>query len=151
MKWDKAFKLMKQGNKIKLPSWGGYWFWDNEAQSIMMHCKDNTIVDIRETKVVDYTFSNIASDEWTISNEENTPILGGEALFGFDEAIKYLKRGIRLSKKSWHKEGMFIECQVPTEFSKMTGSYLYINIGKYRNPWHPSQADMLENDWFIVN
>ena len=86
MKWNEAFKLMKQGNKIKLPSWAGYWYWDNKAQTIMMHCKNNTILDIRETEVVDYTLSNIASDEWVIAGEENTPILGGEALFGFDEA-----------------------------------------------------------------
>lgn len=151
MKWNEAFKLMKQGNKIKLPSWAGYWYWDNKAQTIMMHCKNNTILDIRETEVVDYTLSNIASDEWVIAGEENTPILGGEALFGFDEAIKYLKRGLKLTKKSWHKSGMFIQMQIPDEYSKMRGSYLYITIGDYLNPWTPSQADMLEGDWMIVD
>ena len=30
MKFEKAFKLMQNGEKIKLPSWGGYWYWDNE-------------------------------------------------------------------------------------------------------------------------
>lgn len=150
MLWNQVFKLMKQGHKIKLPSWGGYWYWDNKAKTVMMHCKDNRTLDIRETEVVDYTFSNIASDEWIIADEKNTLILGGEALFGFDEAVKYLKRGLKLTKKSWHKSGMFIQCQVPDEFSKMTGAYLYITIDKYKNPWHPSQADMLESDWMIA-
>ena len=59
MLWNEAFKLMKQGYKIKLPSWGGFWYWDNEKQTIMMYCKDDTVLDIRDTEVVDYTFSNM--------------------------------------------------------------------------------------------
>lgn len=150
MNWNEAFKLMKEGHKIKLPSWSGYWLWDDKKQTIMIHCKDGKVLDIRCTEVVDYTFSNIASDEWIISNENNTPILGGEAMFGFDEALKYLKRGIKMTKKSWNKDGMFIEIQRPTDLSKMTGEYLFITIdSKYKNPWNPSQADMLENDWIF--
>jgi hypothetical protein len=26
MNFKEAFKLMKQGAKVKLPSWGGYWY-----------------------------------------------------------------------------------------------------------------------------
>ena len=32
MKYSKALELMKQGVKVKLPSWGGYWFWDHEKK-----------------------------------------------------------------------------------------------------------------------
>lgn len=145
MKFKSALELMKDGKKVKLPSWDGYWCWENNT--IMMYCKDGKVLDIRETDRVEYTMNNIASDEWILANNENTTILGGEPLFGFDEAIKYLKRGLKLTKKSWHKPGMFVQCQVPDEFSKMTGAYLYITIGEYKNPWHPSQADMLESDW----
>ena len=28
MKLSEAFEAMKQGSKVKLPSWGGFWFWD---------------------------------------------------------------------------------------------------------------------------
>lgn len=34
MKFAKAFELMKQGEKVKLPSWGGYWYWDHEKETI---------------------------------------------------------------------------------------------------------------------
>lgn len=151
MNWNEVFKLIKEGHKVKLPSWAGYWCWDDKKQTIMIHCKDGNVLDIRETEVVDYTFSNIASDEWILANEENTPILGGEALFGFNEAIKYLKRGLKLTKKSWHKKGMYVQMQVPDEYSKMRGCYLYITIDDYLNPWAPSQADMLEEDWIIID
>lgn len=30
MTFSEAFKAMKAGAKVKLPSWGGYWFWDAE-------------------------------------------------------------------------------------------------------------------------
>ena len=50
MEFRDAFKIMKSGGKVKLPSWGGYWFWDVEKQSIMMHTKDGEDIDIRETK-----------------------------------------------------------------------------------------------------
>lgn len=29
MLFRKAFELMKQGMKVKLPSWAGYWYWSN--------------------------------------------------------------------------------------------------------------------------
>ena len=28
MKFSEAFKLMKKGAKVKLPGWGGFWYWD---------------------------------------------------------------------------------------------------------------------------
>lgn len=51
MRFDEAFKTMKQGVKIKLPSWGGYWFWSKEKQTIIMHTKNGEEMDIRETQV----------------------------------------------------------------------------------------------------
>ena len=39
MSFAEAFKRMKAGAKVKLPSWGGDWFWDAEKQSIMMQCR----------------------------------------------------------------------------------------------------------------
>jgi hypothetical protein len=69
----------------------------------------------------------------------------------FGCAIEALKNGMKVTKKSWHKSGMFLELQVPDSNSKMTASYIYITIdGNYRIPWHPSQADILEEDWKVV-
>lgn len=69
----------------------------------------------------------------------------------FGLAVEALKTGKRVTKQSWHKQGMFIALQVPDYQSKMTAPYMYIVIdGDYRIPWHPSQADVLEEDWMIV-
>lgn len=87
MVFKEAFALMKQGTKVKLPSWGGYWRWDADKETIMMHCRPQLpeehhgdILDIRDTDRVEYTLTNILSDEWTIVEEENTPVLDDKCL-----------------------------------------------------------------------
>ncbi|MCX0360048.1 hypothetical protein LI034_03405 [Clostridium perfringens] len=44
----------------------GYWIWDNEKESIFMHCKDGKVLDIRETQDVYFTFSNVAREDWEV-------------------------------------------------------------------------------------
>lgn len=68
MNFKEAFKLMKQGYPVKLPSWGGYWYWDATKETIVMHTKDGRELDIRETKRVEYTTLNILSDEWVLAS-----------------------------------------------------------------------------------
>lgn len=152
MKFEQALKEMKRGIPMKLPSWGGYWCWDEDVQSIIMYTKDNQRLDIRETQRVEYTLMNVLSDEWISADGNNTTILGGTPTFNFGEALKYLKRGMKVTKQSWHKSGMYLELQVPDAHSKMTAPYIYITIdGTYRIPWHPSQADALEEDWMFAD
>lgn len=108
MKFNEVFKLMKEGVKVKLPSWGGYWCWNEEKQTIEMHCREKdsdtgkSVLDIRETLRVEYTLQNILSDEWIVADEENTPILGGVNEFSFSEAIRYIKRGFKVARKGWN-------------------------------------------------
>lgn len=61
---------MLDGKKIKLPSWSGYWAWENNT--IMMHCRDGSVLDIRETDNPAYTFSNVASDDWMVIDDDAT-------------------------------------------------------------------------------
>lgn len=71
---------------------------------------------------------------------------------GFNDALVALKRGKKVTRKGWHKPGMFVQLQIPDLNSKMTACYLYITIEEnYRMPWHPSQADMIEEDWVIMD
>lgn len=39
MIFKEAFEAMKHGAKVKLPGWNGYWCWDDEKQTIMIHCR----------------------------------------------------------------------------------------------------------------
>lgn len=56
MKFSEAFTKMKNGGKVKLPSWGGFWCWDEDKKTIMMHCKDGVVLDVRQTDNTVYTF-----------------------------------------------------------------------------------------------
>ena len=175
MKFAEAFELMKVGNPVKLPSWGGYWVWDEEKKTIMMHCREKDsdtgkdVLDIRETQRVEYTLSNILSDDWILATEENTPVMGGEAIFGFDDAIKYLKRGMKVARKGWNGKGMYLflgtatqismKAEIPDIVDANKKGAILVNasvIMKTANNelcvgWLASQADMLGEDWYIVD
>lgn len=64
MEFRRAWFEMLNGKKIRLPSWSGYWVWENNT--IMMHCRDGSIVDIRDTDNPAYTFNNVASNDWEV-------------------------------------------------------------------------------------
>lgn len=162
MIFKEAFEAMKNGAKVKLPSWGGYWYWDPAKDTIMMHTKDGEELDIRETQRVAYTTLNICSDEWQVADDENCPELGGEASFGFGDAIKYMKRGLKVKRKGWHGKGMYIRLVDPyddvafkvTECESIDGTLMpYIAMKTAENgfvPWLASQADMLAEDWIFA-
>ena len=167
MNFKDAFELMKKGHKVKLPSWGGYWYWDEEKETIMMQCRpkdtdkgQGDLLDIRETQRVEYTLSNILSNEWIVANPENCPVLGGVATFSFGDAIKYMKRGLRVTRKGWNGKGMYLahvnsyQYKVDGEVHK--GSLFlapWIGMktadGKFV-PWLASQTDMLAEDWMFT-
>ena len=78
----------------------------------------------------------------------------------FGKAIEMLKKGLKVARKGWNGNGIFIELQVPDGHSKMTQPYIFIdtlglvtsnvNAPKGRVPWLASQTDMLAEDWQIV-
>jgi hypothetical protein len=49
MNFKSALEAMKHGEAVKLPSWGGFWRWDAEKRTIIMHTKEGKEMDIRET------------------------------------------------------------------------------------------------------
>lgn len=161
MKFGLALSLMKQGFKVKLPSWSGYWCW--EDNTIMMHCKDGKVLDIRDTDKVEYTMSNMASEDWAIANEENTPVLGGTATFDFGEAIKYVKRGLRVARKGWNGKKQYIELAKNISYKNSNGKIInteheaignkaiaFVGTSGVQMGWLASQADMLAEDWIFA-
>ena len=163
MRFNEAFKAMKKGNKVKLPSWAGYWVYDADGDKIWMHCKDGRVLEIRETEVLSYTLENICSDEWIIADETNTPVLGGISTFNFGEAIKYLKRGFKVKRQGWNGKNQYVE--LATCISYINADHNIINVN-HRNignnalafvdtsgvqmGWLASQADMLADDWMFA-
>lgn len=162
MVFKEAFALMKQGFSVKLPSWAGYWYWN--GQTIIMHCKDGVELNILETDRPGYTFDNICSDEWVIANECNCPELGGVNTFSFGEAIKYLKRGMRVKRRGWNGKNQYIELASNISYQNTDGDIVncehnaignmaiaFVGTSGVQMGWLASQADMLAEDWVFVN
>ena len=168
MKFDEALKKMKEGEKVKLPSWGGYWYWDAEKETVMMQCRpqegdSGTLLDIRETQRVEYTLTNVLSDEWIVADSENCPVLGGEATFSFGEAIKYMKRGMRVARKGWNGKMQYIQIATGISYKTAQGEIVncehdaignqaiaFVGTSGVQMGWLASQADMLAEDWVFA-
>lgn len=81
--------------------------------------------------------------------------------FNFGVALEELKSGYKVCREGWNGAGIFLELQVPDEYSKMTQPYIYIDTKdletnnematKGRVPWLASQTDMLAEDWVMYN
>lgn len=163
MKFEDALKTMKSGEKVKLPSWGGYWCWNPEKETIIMHTKDVQELDIRETQNVEYTLQNILSDEWTLADKTNCPQLGGEATFSFGEAIKYLKRGMKVARKGWNGKKQYIQFATGISYKTANGEVVncehdaignkavaFVGTSGVQMGWLASQADVLAEDWIFA-
>lgn len=167
MTFKEAFEAMKKGAKVKLPGWGGYWCWDDDKQTIMIHCRQKDsdagqrdVLDIRETQRVEYTMMNMQRDDWQIADDSNCPVLGGEATFSFSDAIRYLKRGLKVARKGWNGKGMYLFLCFPLSIEPKAEN---VEINSARQSiairtadssivvgWNASQEDMLVEDWVFV-
>ena len=163
MKFEEAIKVMKIGVPVKLPSWEGYWYWDEGLQTILMYAKDGSCMDIRETQNVERTLKNILSDKWVYANRRNCQIRGDEITFSFGEAIQYLKRGFKVARIGWNGKKQYI--QLATEISYKTAdgeivncehdaignkAIAFVGTSGIQMGWLASQADMLAEDWIFA-
>ena len=170
MKFAEAFAAMKAGAKVKLPHWAGYWSWDPENQTVLMHCRpeesDNgkPVMDIRESQRVEYTLTNICSDEWMIADESNCPKLGGRRLMAFGAALRMANAyGCKIAREGWSGIGQHVEIGEDITYvnvkgetvradNKLIGSkaLVFVGVTGVQMGWLASQADMLADDWYIV-
>lgn len=137
MYFSEALKLLEEGKMIKMPSWGGYWKKENDT--IMMHCKDGEVIDIRDTKDTFYTVRFMASNEWIEATKENTPILGGKLNLTFRQAVEYIRKGKMMRRLDW-KEGAYVQ---------QVGNILITHGLPLVNSLCP--IDMISNDWEFYN
>lgn len=160
MKFTEALENMKKGIPMKLPPWGGYWCWYDEAQTVIMYTKDNERLDIREKQRVEYTLLNVLSDEWVPANGENCSIMGGTPTFDFGDAIKYMKRRLKVKRQGWNGKNQHIELTRNISYVEPDGTVqncdheaignMAIAFGgtsRVQMGWLASQADMLADDW----
>lgn len=82
----------------------------------------------------------------------------------FGDAIKLLKQGKRLQREGWNGKNQYIELAGSISYMNSNGDIINVNHDAIGNNaiafvgtsgvqlgWLASQADMLANDWRIVN
>lgn len=72
MNFKAAFESMKAGKALALPEWGGYWLWDEAGKTTQMHCKDGSIVDMRDSPDMEFTLSHTFRDDWMVVEDVST-------------------------------------------------------------------------------
>lgn len=164
MTFKEALEKMKLGYTVKRPHWAGYWQLDTKNEVLNMHTKEGKVIEIRETDRLLYTLENIAADDWIVAAASNTPILGGTALFDFGEAIKLVKRGLKLSRKGWNGKGQYIPIAVGISYIDLDDTVKNADHDAMGNKaivfngtsgtqvgWLASQSDMLAEDWYVID
>lgn len=71
-----VFALMR-GHKVKRRHWTGYWYYDKDKKTVVMHMHDGRKQDIRDTEDILYTLSNCAADDWEIVDDWGYTLPGG--------------------------------------------------------------------------
>ena len=107
---------------------------------------------------------NVLSDEWIPATGQNCPILGGEATFSFGDAIKYVKRGLKLKRKGWNGKEQYIQLATGISYKDASGDIIncehdaignmaiaFVGTSGVQIGWLASQADMLAEDWVFAD
>lgn len=159
MKFKEAFDKMMKGEAVKRRDWIGYWIFDHDRETIVMHCNNGRVMDIRETQDVIFTVSNMLADDWEVTGSRlpSPPM-------DFGDAIKAVKAGKKISRRGWNGKGQYVflakEIQYTAQDGQSGGIALHRDIGSQalvfcgtsgrQMGWLASQADMLAEDWHIL-
>ena len=98
-----------------------------------------------------------------LADPHNCPQLGGEAAFSFGEAIKYMKRGMKVKRKGWNGRNQHIELATAISYVNPEGTVInaehdaignkaiaFCGTSGVQMGWLASQADMLAEDWVFA-
>ena len=168
MTFKEALKAMKRGAKVRLPGWLAYWYWDEEKETVMTYSKPLLIGDEEyETDIKDErvgrVFDDMLREDWMIANEENCPMLCDKAVFSFGDAITYLKKGRKVSRKGWNGKKQYIQLATGISYKTADGEIVncehdaignmaiaFVGTSGVQMGWLASQADMLAEDWMFA-
>lgn len=71
MEWDSAFNYLQRGHRIKHPEWGGFWWWDELSDTILMFTRRGAILDLRKSEDLRYTLTFMGQPKWVVAEDED--------------------------------------------------------------------------------
>ena len=127
-----------------------------------MHCKDGSIIPFLETEDIFVDLDNIVADNWIICDDMAESKLNIQT-FTFGEAISNLKRGKRVQRQGWNGKNQYIELATCISYKNTNNETInaehdaignkaiaFVGTSGVQLGWLASQADMLAEDWKIV-
>lgn len=95
--------------------------------------------------------------------DRNCGVLGGQSTFGFGDAIRYLKRGLKVARKGWNGKKQYIQLATGISYKTADGEIVncehdaignmaiaFVGTSGVQMGWLASQADMLAEDWVFA-
>ena len=114
----------------------------------------------------EYGIKIIDAEDWMIADETNCPKLGGELKnLAFGDALRMAKRyGKKIAREGWNGKNQFVELATCISYKNAAGEIINVEHDAIGNKalafvgtsgvqigWLASQADMLAEDWRIVD
>ena len=142
--------------KIKLAKWkNAYWYMDEEG------CIINHFEEGKEVPAV-ALFPNdliwVMRDDWEVVQEPKE-----EKTYPFGYAISELKNGKKVARKGWNGKNQYIELASCISYKNAAGGIVnvehkdignkaiaFVGTSGVQMGWLASQADMLADDWYVV-
>ena len=98
-----------------------------------------------------------------VAEEDNCCVLGGQSTFGFGDAIRYLKKGLKVARKGWNGKKQYIQLAAGISYKTADGEIVncehdaignkaiaFVGTSGVQMGWLASQADMLADDWIFT-
>jgi hypothetical protein len=161
MIFSKALECLKLGMSIRRPHWSGYWKKDGDT--VKMYCRDGRILDIRETEDTFYTLQNIASEDWEACDMDPDIDIPDYLTMRFGEALRQAKSGKKIARIGWNGKKQYVELATCISYVNAAGetvnaehdaignkAFAFVGTSGVQIGWLASQADMLAEDWYVV-
>lgn len=165
--WNWAWDMLKKGHAMRLPSWKGYWMWDNERQCIMLHTKDGKQIPFNEITDWVYTLNGMADMRWEVAEDAGIVELN-VATMPFSDALRYLRQNAVMVCDESNHLGVFIckgnQLEVTAQPQSLNESVTQTVIGKTgklhfgekllcitkdgrMQGWNPGDDELLSKSW----
>lgn len=162
MKFNEVEKSLKEGKKIKLKSWkNAYWHYDKEKDTIMNHFEEDGSPEVPIAELFPHFLIWMTRDTWEVVGEESAAVPSDTYSFG--DAINFLKAGKKVARKGWNGKNQYIQIATGISYKAASGEVVncehdaignkaiaFVGTSGVQMGWLASQADMLAEDWYVV-
>lgn len=162
MKFNEVEKSLKEGKKVKLASWkNAYWHYDKEKDTIMNHFEEDGSPEVPIAELFPHFLIWMTRDTWEVVGEESAAVPSDTYSFG--DAINFLKAGKKVARKGWNGKNQYIQIATGISYKAASGEVVncehdaignkaiaFVGTSGVQMGWLASQADMLAEDWYVV-